>query len=151
MSAPTNFQVTGCNGLQTKIIVFTLSYGKAQNTKNDLAVKYVKFNPGSSFEQTMMGWSPRCYIPSFVDIGQPVLEKKIFYYFFHHIWVWQPSLSCDPDAANKLAFSLPNEAPYKIKETLTSSNSSAVHVKYVSLLCTFFFFFLLKTKIVGTC
>ena len=26
----------------------------------------------------MMGRSPRCYIPSFVKIGQPVLEKKIF-------------------------------------------------------------------------
>ena len=33
---------------------------------------------GSSFEQTMMGWSPQCYIPSFVEIGQPVPEKKIF-------------------------------------------------------------------------
>ena len=26
----------------------------------------------------MMGRSPRCYISSFVKIGQPVLEKKIF-------------------------------------------------------------------------
>ena len=26
----------------------------------------------------MMGWSPGCYIPSFVEIGQPVPEKKIF-------------------------------------------------------------------------
>ena len=26
----------------------------------------------------MMGRSPRCYIPSFVKIGPPVLEKKIF-------------------------------------------------------------------------
>ena len=26
----------------------------------------------------MMGWSPRCYIPSFVKIGQPVLEEEIF-------------------------------------------------------------------------
>ena len=25
-----------------------------------------------------MGWSPRCYIPSFVKIGPPVLEKKVF-------------------------------------------------------------------------
>ena len=25
-----------------------------------------------------MGWSPRCYIPSFVEIGSPVPEKKIF-------------------------------------------------------------------------
>ena len=26
----------------------------------------------------MMGWSPRCYIPSFVEIGAAVPEKKIF-------------------------------------------------------------------------
>ena len=26
----------------------------------------------------MMGWSPRCYIQSFMKIGLPVLEKKIF-------------------------------------------------------------------------
>ena len=26
----------------------------------------------------MMGWNPRCYIPCFVEIGPPVLEKKIF-------------------------------------------------------------------------
>ena len=30
----------------------------------------------------MMGWSPRCYILSFVEIGPPVLEKKIFEGFF---------------------------------------------------------------------
>ena len=26
----------------------------------------------------MMGWSSRCYIPSFVKIVRPVLERKIF-------------------------------------------------------------------------
>ena len=26
----------------------------------------------------MVGWSPKCYIPSFVEIGPPVPEKKIF-------------------------------------------------------------------------
>ena len=36
---------------------------------------------GSSFEQTMMGLSPGCYIPSFVEIGPPVPEK-IFEGFF---------------------------------------------------------------------
>ena len=40
-------------------------------SRNDLDLQY-------SFEQTMIGWSPRCYIPSFVKIGPPVLEKKIF-------------------------------------------------------------------------
>ena len=27
------------------------------------------------FEQTMMGWSPRCYIKSFIEISPPVLVK----------------------------------------------------------------------------
>ena len=26
----------------------------------------------------MMGWSPQCYIPNFMEIGPPVQEKKIF-------------------------------------------------------------------------
>ena len=26
----------------------------------------------------MMGWGPRCYIPCFAEIGQPVPEMKIF-------------------------------------------------------------------------
>ena len=61
----------------------------------------------------MMGWSPRCYIPSFVKIGPPVLEKKIFEGFYH-IWAWRPSLSCDPDAANKISLPLPMEAPLNL-------------------------------------
>ena len=33
---------------------------------------------------------------------------------FFHIWAWRPYWSCDPDAANKLSFPLPKEAPHKI-------------------------------------
>ena len=33
----------------------------------------------------MMGWSPRCYIPSFVKIGLPVKEKKIFKGFLPYV------------------------------------------------------------------
>ena len=33
---------------------------------------------------------------------------------FYHKWAWRPSWSCDPDAANKLLFPLPKEAPHKI-------------------------------------
>ena len=42
----------------------------------DLAVKSVKVNPVSLFEQTMVDMSPQCYIPSFVEIGPPEPEKK---------------------------------------------------------------------------
>ena len=40
-----------------------------------------------SFDQTMMGWSPKYYIPSFMKIGQPVLEKKIFEWFLPYMGV----------------------------------------------------------------
>ena len=33
---------------------------------------------------------------------------------FYHIWVWQPSWSCDPDATNKISSPLSKEAPHKI-------------------------------------
>ena len=33
----------------------------------------------------MMGWSPRCYIPNFVEIGPPVFEKQIFEEFLAHL------------------------------------------------------------------
>ena len=33
----------------------------------------------------MMGWSPRCYIPSFVEIGLPVPEMKIFEGFLPYV------------------------------------------------------------------
>ena len=56
-------------------VVFT--FIQAYVSKTDLAVQLVKVIPGSSFEQTVMGCSPRYYIPSFVKISQPVLEKKI--------------------------------------------------------------------------
>ena len=61
-----------------KSTFFTFSHSKAKFTKFDIAVKQVKVTQGSSFIQTMMGRSPRCYIPSFMEIGLPVLEKKIF-------------------------------------------------------------------------
>ena len=35
----------------------------------------------------MMGWSPQCYIPSFLKIGLPVLEKKIFEGFLPNMGV----------------------------------------------------------------
>ena len=43
-------------------------------------------NKGSSFEQTMMGWSSQCYIPRFVEISPLVPEKKIFEGFFTIYW-----------------------------------------------------------------
>ena len=41
----------------------------------------------------MTGWSPECFIPSFVEIGLPVPEK--IFEGFYYIWAWWPSWSCD--------------------------------------------------------
>ena len=62
--------------------IFQLSNRKAKIIKFDLAVKYVKVTPGSSFEETSMGRNYNCYISSFVEIVPPVPEKKIFEGFF---------------------------------------------------------------------
>ena len=98
--------------LSEKYTVFTFSHRNAYVTKFDLGINQVKVNPGSSFIQTMMGWSTRCYIPSFVKIGPPVPEK--IFKCFYHIWAWWRSWSCDLDHLYKLWFPLPKEAPRKI-------------------------------------
>ena len=48
----------------------------------------------------MMGRSPQCCIPSFVEIRPPVLVKNNFEGFFFHIWTWRPSWSCDQHHIN---------------------------------------------------
>ena len=58
----------------------------------------------------MMGWSPICHIPSFVEIGPPVLEKN--FEAFYHIWAWRPSWSCDQDITNKILMPLSKEATH---------------------------------------
>ena len=77
------------------------------------------YNLGSSFEQTMMGPSPQCYIPSHKVICPLVLERKIFKGFYHiHLWTWRPSWSHDPDPANKLSFPHSTEASYEIGQAV---------------------------------
>ena len=46
--------------------------------------------------------------------NQPAGLRRRFLKGFYHIWAWPASWSCDPDAANKLSFPLPKEAPHKI-------------------------------------
>ena len=60
---------------------------KAKVTQFELSVKSVKVTPGSSFEQTMKGRSPQCYIPSFVEICLSVPEKKNFEEFLPYMGV----------------------------------------------------------------
>ena len=50
-------------------IIITFSHIKAKVAKFDIAVKQLKVNLGLSFEQTIVGLCPQCYIPSFVEIG----------------------------------------------------------------------------------
>ena len=74
---PLSTHLVNCMSQSAKIsknfTVFTFSYRKVQVPK--FAVKYVNVNPRSTFEQIIMGWSLRCCTPSFVEIGQIVLEK----------------------------------------------------------------------------
>ena len=51
-------------------------------------------------EKTIMG----CNIPSFLEIGLLVPEKKLLKGFYH-IWAWQPSWSCDQTHVIRFSFS----------------------------------------------
>ena len=42
---------------------------------------------------------------------EPPIQKS---WIHSCIWVWRPSWLFNPDAANKISFPLPNEAPHKI-------------------------------------
>ena len=48
----------------------------------------------------MMGRSPQYYIPSFVEIGLPVPEEKIFEGFLPYIWALRSSWSYDQHVVN---------------------------------------------------
>ena len=62
-----------------KYPLFSLfSYSKALFSKFELAVKYIKVTPGSSFEETMMGWSPQCYIPSVWKSARLFQRRRFF-------------------------------------------------------------------------
>ena len=41
-------------------------------------------------------------------------QRRRFLMGFYHIWAWQPSWSCDPDAPNILSFPWPMKAPHEI-------------------------------------
>ena len=45
------------------------SHMKAKVAKCDIAIKQLSVNLGLSFEQTIVGLCPRCYTPSFIEIG----------------------------------------------------------------------------------
>ena len=53
----------------------------------------------------MMGWSPQCYIPSFVEIGLPVPEKKIFKGFLPYVDM-AAILVMGPDSCDQIFISL---------------------------------------------
>ena len=92
--------------------IFKSAATPREYVKNPSKVSFFQVIPGSSFEQAMMSRSHRCYKPSFMEIGSPVLEK--IFEGFYQIWAWRPSWSCDLDVANKLLFPLPKVAPHKI-------------------------------------
>ena len=46
--------------------------------------------------------------------NRPAGSREDDFKGFYHIWAWRPSWSCDRDAANKLSYPLPKEAPHKI-------------------------------------
>ena len=60
--------------------LFSLFVEKPDFTK--FVIKQVKVNPGSYFEQTIMGQIPKCYIPAILEVCPLVPAKKNFKRFF---------------------------------------------------------------------
>ena len=78
---------------------------KPKLPNSDLAIKYVKVTPWSSFEQTIMGRSPKYYIPSFMEICHPVPEKNILEGFLPYMGV-AAILVMGPASCHQLFISL---------------------------------------------
>ena len=54
----------------SKESTITFSHVEAKVAKFDIAVKQLKVNIGLSFEQTIVGLFPRCYIPNkYIKLG----------------------------------------------------------------------------------
>ena len=98
--------------ISEKFTVFTFSYRKTSVSKFDLALKKVKITPGSSFVLWWAGVPDATY--PVLSKSDCVFQRRRFLKGFNHIWVWQPSWSCNPHAANKFSFPLPKEAPHTI-------------------------------------
>ena len=75
----------------TRIKVFEVKIPENIRTKTFLErFKFfvlIRPRPRSSFEEIMMGRSHQCYIQSFVKIGPPVPERKIFEGFLPYMGV----------------------------------------------------------------
>ena len=73
----------------------------------------------------MIEWSPRCYIPSFVEIGLPVPKKKIFKGFLPYVGI-AAILVMGPASCHQLFISL------YLKAFINQSTNGPVNAHLVS-------------------
>ena len=113
MSAPSNFQLTGCNSFW-KIHCFYFFLWKSHSYQiwpcrkigqgHSSVIIWTKLwwagVPDATYQ---VSWKSACWF-----------WRRRFLKGFYHIWAGWPSWSCDPEATNKLSFPLPKEAPHKI-------------------------------------
>ena len=87
----------------------------SQVTEFDLGVKWVKVNPGSSFEQITMGHSSQWYIHTTYFQGHYPTgsREKRFLKIIYHIWSWQlwRPWSCDWDQLNRISYEIDFNCP----------------------------------------
>ena len=81
-----------------------------------------------------MGRSPRCYIPSFVEIGRLIPEK--IFEGFYHIWMWWPSWSREQHHVYNFLFPCTQMLTYKIwlkmaHWFLTKASFNFLYVNYL--------------------
>ena len=111
MSVPNSFQAIGCSSFW-KIHSFYFFLWKTPNYKIWPCRKIGQGQPRVIIWTNYDGPESTIYQVSWKSVHR--FWRRRFLNGFYHIWVWRPSWSCDPHAANKILFPLPKGAPHKI-------------------------------------
>ena len=78
----------------------------------------------------MIGWSPRCYIPKFVEIDLPVPEKKIFEGFLSYMGVAATLVMC-PASCHQIFIFLYLKAFIKILVQIGTVVSDKIRIEFL--------------------
>ena len=112
MSAPTNFQVTGCNSFW-KIHCFHFFLLKSLCYQIWPCRKIGQGHSRVIIWTIYDGLESLMLHTKFRENRPAGSGEEDFWRVFTILWAWRLSWSCDPDVANKISFPLPKEAPHK--------------------------------------
>ena len=110
MSAPTTFQVTGCNSFEVKTPQFSCSLIEKPKLPNLTLPQIGKGQPRVIIYTNFVELHLFMLHAKFQDHRTSDSGKEDFKAFYH-IWVWCPSWSFDLGHLYKLSFPIPKKTP----------------------------------------